>query len=166
MTEPSVRRAWRAAAAAAVAALVLALVTLAVFERAYPLVDVGLRLSREEAIARARALAAADGLAPAGARAAARFANDQGLATYVDLAAGGPDSVRALAQGREVALYAWDVRLFGPGVTREAWLLRRSAVMLPIPGTSRVAHLEENMGAALLELSEQEFEDLSRARAA
>jgi aryl-alcohol dehydrogenase-like predicted oxidoreductase len=29
-----------------------------------------------------------------------------------------------------------------------------------------VAHLEENMGAASLELSEQEFEDLSRARAA
>src|SRR5688500_18296571 len=53
MTEPTARRAWRAAAAAAVAALVLALVTLAVFERAYPLVDVGLRLSREEAIARA-----------------------------------------------------------------------------------------------------------------
>ncbi|GLC25466.1 CPBP family intramembrane glutamic endopeptidase [Roseisolibacter agri] len=120
--EPTARRAWRAAAAAVVTALVLALVTLAVFERAYPLVDVGLRLSREEAIARARALAARDGLAPAGARAAARFANDEELATYVDLAAGGPDSVRALAQGREVALYAWEVRLFAPGNTREARL--------------------------------------------
>jgi aryl-alcohol dehydrogenase-like predicted oxidoreductase len=34
--------------------------------------------------------------------------------------------------------------------------------MLPIPGTSRVKHLEENVGAALLELSDQEFEAISR----
>jgi aryl-alcohol dehydrogenase-like predicted oxidoreductase len=41
-----------------------------------------------------------------------------------------------------------------------AWLLKRSAVMLPIPGTSSVAHLEENIGAAGLELSTEEFEAL------
>jgi aryl-alcohol dehydrogenase-like predicted oxidoreductase len=34
-----------------------------------------------------------------------------------------------------------------------AWLLHRSPVMLPIPGTSSVAHLEENCGAATVELS-------------
>ncbi|MEU6415994.1 aldo/keto reductase [Streptomyces spiralis] len=44
-----------------------------------------------------------------------------------------------------------------------AWLLRRSAVMLPIPGTSRVAHLEENAGAALVDLSDEEFEALAAA---
>jgi aryl-alcohol dehydrogenase-like predicted oxidoreductase len=44
-----------------------------------------------------------------------------------------------------------------------AWLLRRSPVMLPIPGTSRVQHLEENVGAALLELSAQDFAEISRA---
>ncbi len=38
-----------------------------------------------------------------------------------------------------------------------AWLLRRSPVMLPIPGTSTVAHLEENMRAAQLELSDEQF---------
>jgi aryl-alcohol dehydrogenase-like predicted oxidoreductase len=38
-----------------------------------------------------------------------------------------------------------------------AWLLKRSKVMLPIPGTSRVKHLEENMGAAGIELTEEEF---------
>lgn len=38
-----------------------------------------------------------------------------------------------------------------------AWLLRRSAVMLPIPGTSRVNHLEENMAAAGLKLTDDEF---------
>ena len=39
-----------------------------------------------------------------------------------------------------------------------AWLLHRSPVMVPIPGTSRVAHLEENMAAASLHLSEEEVE--------
>ena len=41
-----------------------------------------------------------------------------------------------------------------------AWLLRRSPVMLPIPGTSKVAHLEENVAAAEIELSDEEFETL------
>jgi aryl-alcohol dehydrogenase-like predicted oxidoreductase len=44
-----------------------------------------------------------------------------------------------------------------------AWLLRRSPVMLPIPGTGRVAHLEENVGAAAIELSDDEFATLDRA---
>jgi len=39
-----------------------------------------------------------------------------------------------------------------------AWLLNRSPVMLPIPGTSKVAHLEENVAAAGIELSEDEVE--------
>jgi aryl-alcohol dehydrogenase-like predicted oxidoreductase len=37
-----------------------------------------------------------------------------------------------------------------------AWLLRRSPVMLPIPGTSSVAHLEENVAAASVELSDEQ----------
>jgi aryl-alcohol dehydrogenase-like predicted oxidoreductase len=44
-----------------------------------------------------------------------------------------------------------------------AWLLKRSPVMLPIPGTSKVAHLEENVAAAEIELSDAEFEALSKA---
>jgi pyridoxine 4-dehydrogenase len=47
-----------------------------------------------------------------------------------------------------------------------AWLLKRSPVMLPIPGTSRVAHLEENVAAAEIVLSDDEFETLSRAGSA
>lgn len=47
-----------------------------------------------------------------------------------------------------------------------AWLLKRSPVMLPIPGTSKVAHLEENVAAAAIELSDDEFETLSNAGAA
>ena len=43
-----------------------------------------------------------------------------------------------------------------------AWLLRRSPVMLPIPGTSSVKHLEENVAAASLRLTQEEYENLSQ----
>ena len=42
-----------------------------------------------------------------------------------------------------------------------AWLLKRSPVMLPIPGTSSLEHLEQNIAAASLRLSDQEYEELS-----
>jgi pyridoxine 4-dehydrogenase len=42
-----------------------------------------------------------------------------------------------------------------------AWLLRRSPVILPIPGTSSVAHLEENVAAARIGLSQEEFDALT-----
>ena len=44
-----------------------------------------------------------------------------------------------------------------------AWLLWRSAVMLPIPGTSKVDHLEENAAADTLKLEEAELENLGQA---
>lgn len=47
-----------------------------------------------------------------------------------------------------------------PAQVALAWLLQRSPVMLPIPGTSKVAHLEENMGAARLRLREDEMRAL------
>lgn len=46
-----------------------------------------------------------------------------------------------------------------------AWLLRRSRIMLPIPGTSKVAHLEENVAAANITLSDAEFDALDRPTA-
>ncbi len=42
-----------------------------------------------------------------------------------------------------------------------AWLLRRSPIMLPIPGTSSLAHLEENVAAASLRLTREDYEMLS-----
>src|SRR5271155_3921061 len=42
-----------------------------------------------------------------------------------------------------------------------AWLLQRSPIMLPIPGTSSVEHLEENIGAASVKLTAEEFEELA-----
>jgi aryl-alcohol dehydrogenase-like predicted oxidoreductase len=42
-----------------------------------------------------------------------------------------------------------------------AWLLKRSPIMLPIPGTSSVAHLAENVESASLQLSENEYLELT-----
>ncbi|MGI3781847.1 MAG: aldo/keto reductase, partial [Janthinobacterium lividum] len=54
-----------------------------------------------------------------------------------------------------------------PGVTTSqlalAWLLRRSPVMVPIPGTGSVEHLEENLAAADVELTDEQFHALTEA---
>ena len=44
-----------------------------------------------------------------------------------------------------------------------AWLLHRSSVMLPIPGTSSLAHLEENMAARKIQLTAEEWEAIEAA---
>jgi aryl-alcohol dehydrogenase-like predicted oxidoreductase len=44
-----------------------------------------------------------------------------------------------------------------------AWLLQRSPVLLPIPGTSTVAHLEDNVGAALVTLTPDQVQQLDTA---
>jgi pyridoxine 4-dehydrogenase len=53
-----------------------------------------------------------------------------------------------------------------PAQVALAWLLRRSPAMAPIPGTSSVEHLEEDIAAARLELSDAEFAELSRTSGA
>jgi aryl-alcohol dehydrogenase-like predicted oxidoreductase len=50
-----------------------------------------------------------------------------------------------------------------PGQVALAWLLARSEVMLPIPGTSRVTHLDENTAAARLALDPEDVDQLTRA---
>ncbi|MCR3750577.1 aldo/keto reductase [Lentzea californiensis] len=49
-----------------------------------------------------------------------------------------------------------------PAQVALAWLLRRSEVVLPIPGTSSLRHLEENAGAADVELSDEDFQHLDQ----
>ena len=49
-----------------------------------------------------------------------------------------------------------------PGQIALAWLLKRSPVMLPIPGTGKVAHLEDNVGGAAIRLTDEEFATLDR----
>ena len=43
-----------------------------------------------------------------------------------------------------------------------AWVLQRSRAMLPIPGTSKVKHLEENVAAIDIQLSDEEYAALDR----
>ena len=45
-----------------------------------------------------------------------------------------------------------------------AWLLRRSPIMIPIPGTASVAHLEENCAAAGLSLTDEQYDELTGSR--
>ncbi|WP_026533218.1 aldo/keto reductase [Arthrobacter sp. H41] len=45
-----------------------------------------------------------------------------------------------------------------------AWLLRRSPVMMPIPGTGSIAHLEDNMGAGNVSIDDATYEELENAR--
>jgi pyridoxine 4-dehydrogenase len=50
-----------------------------------------------------------------------------------------------------------------PAQVALAWVLKRSLVMLPIPGTSKVKHLEENVAGAMLELNDEDFYRLGEA---
>jgi pyridoxine 4-dehydrogenase len=63
---------------------------------------------------------------------------------------------RLLEEGGPLAEIAADTGA-EPSQLALAWLLKRSPVMLPIPGTSSVAHLEQNLGAAGLELTDEQF---------
>jgi aryl-alcohol dehydrogenase-like predicted oxidoreductase len=80
-----------------------------------------------------------------------------GFIPWFPLAAGelaGPDSTLAATARAHHAT---------PGQVALAWLLKRSPVILPIPGTSKLAHLEENVAAAGLTLSDAEFDALDKS---
>ncbi|WP_376984895.1 aldo/keto reductase [Bosea sp. R86505] len=80
-----------------------------------------------------------------------------GFIPWYPLAAGELEKPGSLLDGIAKAHHA------KPGQIALAWLLKRSAVMLPIPGTSRVAHLEENVAAADITLSAEDFAALDAA---
>jgi pyridoxine 4-dehydrogenase len=70
---------------------------------------------------------------------------------YYPLKGMGPAALEAIAEAHATT----------PHQIALAWLLRRSPVMLPIPGTLSIEHARENLGALDVELSEEEFEALS-----
>ena len=80
-----------------------------------------------------------------------------GFIPWFPLAAGSlakPGSVLdSIANARDAA----------PSQIALAWVLKRSTIMLPIPGTSKVVHLEENVAAVDIQLSDEEFAALDRA---
>jgi pyridoxine 4-dehydrogenase len=82
-------------------------------------------------------------------------ANDIGFIPWFPLAAGD------LAKPGGTLATVAERHHVTPGAVALAWLLHRSPAMLPIPGTSQVAHLEENMAAAALELDQSELDALA-----
>jgi aryl-alcohol dehydrogenase-like predicted oxidoreductase len=69
-----------------------------------------------------------------------------------------------MAQGRKASEAVERIstaRKVSTAVVSLAWLLRRSPVILPIPGTGRVKHLEENVSAAAFRLTDSEFAELA-----
>lgn len=66
----------------------------------------------------------------------------------------------------EVLKRVAQARRASPTQVALAWLLRRSPIMLPIPGTSSIEHLEQNVAAAALRLPDAEYEALSAAQQA
>jgi aryl-alcohol dehydrogenase-like predicted oxidoreductase len=87
------------------------------------------------------------------------YAEAEGLAfiPWFPLATGG------LAKpGSPLARFATDLGAT-PAQLALSWLLRRSPAMIPIPGTSSLAHLEENVAAAHLELTDEQFATLAAA---
>ena len=65
------------------------------------------------------------------------------------------------AAGSKLAKIAEQAKIT-PSQLALAWLLRRSPVMLPIPGTSQVAHLEENVATAAIKIDDGTFQELSK----
>ena len=84
-------------------------------------------------------------------------ANDIGFIPWYPLAAG------SLAKPGSVLDEIAHAHGVGPSQIALAWVLHRSPVMLPIPGTSKVAHLEENVAGAGITLSDDEFRRLDAA---
>jgi aryl-alcohol dehydrogenase-like predicted oxidoreductase len=74
-----------------------------------------------------------------------------------------PLQVGTLAEDRTLGQIARQVHATASQVAL-AWLLQRSPVMLPIPGTSKVAHLEENVGAAAVKLTSEQLDTLTHLR--
>ena len=84
-------------------------------------------------------------------------ANGIGFIPWNPLAVG-----KLATEGSPLQTFA-DAKGATPSQVALAWLLRRSPVMLPIPGTSTVAHLEDNIAGAEVTLSDEEFQQLQDA---
>jgi pyridoxine 4-dehydrogenase len=83
-------------------------------------------------------------------------ASDIGFIPWFPLAAGNLTKPGAALERIATRLRA------APGQVALAWTLKRSPVTLPIPGTSKVKHLEENVAAASIVLSDADFKELDR----
>jgi aryl-alcohol dehydrogenase-like predicted oxidoreductase len=83
-------------------------------------------------------------------------ANGIGFIPWFPLAGG--ELVAGHADAKAIA----DKHNASPSQIALAWLLKRSPVMLPIPGTGKVKHLEDNVAAAGITLSDADFATLDK----
>ncbi len=89
------------------------------FSRVFPIIDLDLRMNRQEALEQSRALAVRYGLGPLNPRYAATFAEDGQTQVYVELEGGGAKALDAMVTGKLYAPYTWKVRHFKEYEKRE-----------------------------------------------
>lgn len=90
------------------------------FPQALPLINLDVKMTRTDALERARVLADELGLAPADARRAALFSHDGATQNFVELEAGGKPKFGELLSGEIYSPFWWEVRLFKPKEAGEA----------------------------------------------
>ena len=152
---------WIAYALLSLAALAVAW---QLFPLAIPLVNLDIKMSRADAIAKAETLAAERKLAPEGARSAAVFNHDDVTQSYVELEGGGKPAFARLVAGTAYAPYWWDVRLFKAGVIDE--VLLRFKPDGALDGFTRRLPETYVRDPATMAMSAEAALDLARARAA
>lgn len=130
------------------------------FPRAFPLLSLDVRMTRERALDQAAELAQRHGWGPEGFRHAASFSLDSGVQAFVELEAGGADGFRELIAGGLFAPYTWRVRHFAEGETTET-LVRFTPAGEPYGFRERLP--EDAPGAALSQPEAQVVAERSAA---
>jgi hypothetical protein len=126
------------------------------FPQALPLIKLDVKMTRDDALDRASALAGKLDLAPLGARRAALFTHDGATQNFVELDAGGKAKFAELLTGKIYAPYWWEVRLFTPSETAEARVRFRPdgspyGFQLKVPEAEPGAALDANAARAIAE---------------
>jgi hypothetical protein len=126
------------------------------FPQALPLINLDVKMTRDDAIDRAIALSAKLDLAPADARRAVLFTHDGATQNFVELEAGGKPRFAELLSGDIYAPYWWEVRLFKPGETAEARIRFRPdgtpyGFQLKLPEAAPGAALDADAARAIAE---------------
>ncbi|TMG91857.1 MAG: hypothetical protein E6H73_12355, partial [Betaproteobacteria bacterium] len=124
--------------------------------QALPLIKLDVKMTRDDALDRASALAGKLGLAPLETRRAALFTHDGTTQNFVELDAGGKPKFAELLTGVVYAPYWWEVRLFTPDQTAEARLRFRPdgspyGFQLKVPEADRGAALDAGAARAIAE---------------
>jgi hypothetical protein len=152
---------WIAYAAVSIACAVIAA---RLFPLAIPIVNLDIKLSRHDAVDKAKTIAAAQRIAEPDARTAVRFAHDQAAQNYVELEGGGKPAFAALVAGGVYAPYWWEVRLFRPGEIGETEI-RLTPDGAPWGFEQKIPEAQVPSAPAGLALSSADARALAEARA-